>query len=202
MRFTVICLASFLLFAGIVFSIFPGISLVSPVREIVQVSPIATPASSPIVVQEKPTTLLIPTLNISAEVEYVGLDNERRMDIPKAWENVAWYERGPVPGETGSAVIAGHLDSPTGPAVFYSLAKLKPGDSIIVQTKQGKELEFVVELVEQYKDAQFPISEVFSSSDGEKRLNLITCAGTFSQLSRRYSDRLVVFTVLKEIAEG
>ena len=72
----------------------------------------------------------------------------------------------------------------------------------VVYNKQGKELEFVVELVEQYKDAQFPISEVFSSSDGEKRLNLITCAGTFSQLSRRYSDRLVVFTVLKEIAEG
>ena len=166
-----------------------NIPFISPV-------PFSTSVPSPTLIP-KPRTLEIPKLGVQTTVEFVGLDDERRMDVPKEWENVGWYQYGPIPGEAGSAVIAGHLDSPTGPAVFYDLSKLQPGDSIVVTNEQGNILEFIVEYIEQYKDVSFPIQKVFNDADNKKRLNLITCAGTFSRSRSVYSDRLVVFASLK-----
>lgn len=145
-----------------------------------------------------PVTLRIPKLGVTSEVEYVGLDAEGRMDVPKADENVAWFELGVRPGDVGSAVLAGHYDSKTGgPAVFYDLTKLTVGDIVEVLDGEGNELKFVVTDTATYKDADFPIDTVFAQNDA-RRLNLITCAGQFSQQQRNYSDRFVVFTELVE----
>src|SRR5689334_11364195 len=75
-----------------------------------------------------PKKLIIPGINVNANVEYVGLDSRRYMDVPKKAENVGWYDLGPRPGEIGSSVFAGHLDDESGaPAVFWNLKKLSPG---------------------------------------------------------------------------
>jgi LPXTG-site transpeptidase (sortase) family protein len=167
-------------------------SFVSPLT-----SPIATVIPSPDIIRSRPTRLQIPTLNIDTAVEWVGEDEQGRMDVPVDANNVAWYQKGPLPGELGSAVLAGHLDTPTGPAIFAHLAELTAGDRIYLTDEQGLEQTFVVEEVDTYKDATFPLKYVFSRKDAS-RLNLITCSGTFDSQTKNYSDRFVVFARLVE----
>lgn len=158
---------------------------------------VSSPTTSPISNFGQPTNLKIPAIEVDTTVESVGEDAEGRMDVPQEWNNVAWYNRGTEPGRTGSAVLAGHLDSPTGPAIFFNLAKLEIGDEVIVTNDTGEELTYLVTDKKTYPDAGFPIDHVFAQKDA-KRLNLITCTGVFNQSVKRYSDRLVVYTVLKE----
>lgn len=145
----------------------------------------------------KPVRLEIEKLNIASEVEWVGLAADGRMDVPKQDENVGWFELGAKPGETGNSVLAGHFDSKDGgPAVFYELGKLQPGDEVIVVDENSQKRVFVVEKIANFEDATFPIEAVFGGST-KPQLNLITCAGTFDRTSNNYSNRLVVFTTLK-----
>lgn len=142
--------------------------------------------------------LEIPKLGVTAGVEHVGEDSEGRMDVPEDDDDVAWWKYGAKPGQTGSAVLAGHFDTRSGgAAVFYRLGKLKPGDEVTVADEDGDRLEFEVSEVKSYPDADFPIDLVFAQND-DQRLNLITCSGTFDRTVRNYTDRLVVFTRLKD----
>ena len=146
----------------------------------------------------KPVEVYIPKLNIRTTVEHVGEDQQGRMDVPKDDMNVAWFEPGYTPGKKGNAVLAGHYDTKSGgPAVFYSLPKLVPGDEVHVTDDAGNTLTFVVVDSATYPDADFPIQTVFGKSE-KPRLNLITCQGDFDEESKNYSDRLVVFTELKQ----
>lgn len=117
------------------------------------------------------------------------------MGVPSNYTDVAWYEGGPTPGTPGNAVIAGHLDSTTGPAVFYRLEDLKPGDEIITTTADGLEFRFVVTASETYDVADAPLERIFGNAI-RPQLNLITCDGAFDRSIRQYDKRLVVFTEL------
>lgn len=168
-----------------------------------QVQPQASPYSSvdtpPARVQVTsgvPQTISIPKIGVEAKVEKVGLDSQKRMDVPKNVNNVGWYELGFRPGERGSAVLDGHLDTVTGaPAVFYYLTSLAPGDQIIVTDDQGKTYTYQVEKQVAYPYNQVPLEEVFASSD-KPRLNLITCNGIWDVGNSNYSQRVVVYSVL------
>lgn len=149
------------------------------------------------VVISNPQTLSIPKLNVTTHIEHVGLDSKNRMDVPKDYQNVAWYELGYTPGETGSVVLAGHYDTPQGtPGVFYDLRTLEEGDEIIVEG-DNKSLTYVVTRSASYPFDQVPLNEVFDSRD-KKRLNLITCEGVFDSTAQNYSDRFVVYAVFSE----
>ncbi len=159
-------------------------------------SPINSPLPSPSFVErfEEPKILYIPKINISANMESVGMDNEGKMDVPKLAENAGWYNLGAKPGEKGSAVMAGHLDDITGaPAVFFNLNQLIEGDEVLVTDKLDKITRFKVLRKEVYDFDKFPLQEVFALSD-KAYLNLITCDGSFDQASRNYSKRMVVYT--------
>jgi len=132
-------------------------------------------------------------VKVDAQVEHVGLTEERAMDVPKAWENVAWYKPGFTPGEQGNSVLAGHLDSDTGPAVFWNLKDLKVGEEVSILMDTGKTLRFRVTKAQVYHAEEAPIHEIFGPSDS-KRLNLITCDGAFDAETKSYDLRLVVFT--------
>lgn len=144
---------------------------------------------------EAPIGLSIPAINVNATVERVGLDAVGNMDVPSGYESVAWYEKGAKPGATGNSVIAGHLDSRNGPAVFYRLSDLAPGDEIIVTTHDGEELRFVVDRVATFDTETAPRYEVFGPSSSAN-LNLITCEGTFDSAAGAYDERLVVYSTL------
>lgn len=113
------------------------------------------------------------------------------MDVPKRWENVAWYKPGYEPGVPGNAVIAGHLDSDTGPAVFWNLKSLTPGDVVSIVNDRGETVRFAVKTSEVYFADDAPLLRIFGPSD-TARLNLITCDGAFDKEARKYDRRLVV----------
>ncbi len=155
----------------------------------------ATTLSQPIAAS-KPSRLVVPSLGIDTGVEYVGLDSEERMDVPKDPAKVAWYQLGPKPGEKGSAVMAGHLDDPNGdPAVFWNLSKIAIGDEIQVKDTEGKNLIFKVVDVKTYPYNDFPLEYVFADQSSN-RLNLITCNGTWDKENNTYLERKVVFSEL------
>ena len=146
---------------------------------------------------QAPVGLRIPGIGVDAGVQWVGVDENGDMMVPSNYDDVAWYEPGPRPGERGNAVINGHFDSTTGPAVFWDLGQLQPGDEVIVRTHGDQELRFIVTAIESYKTEEAPLTRIFGPTS-ERNLNLITCDGTFLQDIRQYDRRLVVYTVLAE----
>src|SRR5918998_469877 len=123
-----------------------------------------------------PARLRVPTIKVDAAVEHVALTEDGAMDTPKDYANVAWYNLGPKPGQPGNATIAGHVDSKRGPAVFWDLRKLKPGDEVYAIGDDGVERRFVVTVLEFYKRPDAPLQRIFGPAPGT-HLNLITCAG-------------------------
>lgn len=157
----------------------------------------STPLDQTSALTPEPQNLIIPKINVNAVIEQVGEDLEGKMDVPKEAQNVGWYEFGYKPGEKGSAVLAGHLDTVTGaPAVFYNLGQLQIGDEVIVTDKSGKNMLFTVTKVQSYPFDQVPLQDIFTNND-KPRLNLITCTGTWNVGARNYSNRLVIYTELK-----
>ena len=142
-----------------------------------------------------PERLVIPKLKLDVPIESVGLDPDGRMAVPQNPSDAGWYQWGPKPGEPGQAVIDGHLDTATSAAIFWHLNTLKPGDIIQVIDSGHVTKTFQVERLKTFKDATFPINEVFGSTN-DSRLNLITCGGTWDIGTKNYSDRLVVFATL------
>lgn len=144
-----------------------------------------------------PATLIIPKLNITSAVERVGLTATNNMDVPKDASHVAWYMHGPKPSEAGSAVIAGHYDTATGrPAIFYDLSKLEKGDELEVISENAVRSIFVVTRKDRIAYDTLPKEELFTTTS-EKQLNLITCGGIWDSKRKTYSERIVVYTILK-----
>jgi len=141
-----------------------------------------------------PSRLMIPAINVDAAIESVGLTSQGAMAVPAGPADAAWFDLGPRPGESGSAVIAGHEGWKDNiKAVFDDLYKLQKGDKIYVEDEQGATTTFVVSGMQTY-DQNGDASGIFSSTDGKAHLNLITCEGTWNAAEKSYSNRLVVFT--------
>jgi sortase (surface protein transpeptidase) len=141
--------------------------------------------------------LRIPKIGLDTAVQQVGLDETGAVGVPSNYTDVAWYTASARPGNTGNAVIDGHLDSMTGPAVFYRLGDLQPGDDVFVTTADGVELRFVVTALETYATDDAPTYSVFGPATAPQ-LNLITCDGTFDHAVHQYDQRLLVRTVLAQ----
>ena len=138
-----------------------------------------------------PVHIEIPAIGVSAAVIRLGLNRDGTMQVPADFGVTGWFTGGPAPGETGPAVIAGHIDSRTGPAVFYRLRELRGGDRIEVRRADRTAVHFVVDGVVQYPKQAFPTEVVFGPAP-EPLLRLITCGGTFDRSRRSYRDNVVV----------
>lgn len=140
-----------------------------------------------------PARLRIPSIEVDAAVQHVGINAKGNMATPSNFKDVAWYKYGPAPGASGSAVVAGHLDNGLGrPAVFWRLRDLQAGDTIEVTGEDGVIRRFVVTGAQIYPYKNVPTGEIFDPS-GNARLALITCAGTWIPKEKTYDQRLVVF---------
>jgi LPXTG-site transpeptidase (sortase) family protein len=145
-----------------------------------------------------PVRLQIPSLGIDANVQYVGITAHATMAVPNNFTDVGWYKYGPVPGSSGSAVMAGHVDNALAlPGVFKHLQDIQQGEDIYVLTKDGNKQHFVVDEVDIYNVNDVPTSRVFETS-GSAHLNLITCDGTWVQSQKQYDQRLVVYSHLSD----
>jgi len=138
-----------------------------------------------------PARIGIPAIGVSAAVVRLGLKPDGTLEVPSDFDDTGWYTGGPAPGETGPAVIAGHIDSQRGPAVFYRLRELRPGDEITVGRADGSSVRFTVDGIAQYPKRAFPTEAVFGPSP-DPILRLITCGGSFDRSRRSYRDNVVV----------
>ncbi|MET9341366.1 class F sortase [Nonomuraea sp. NPDC003804] len=148
-------------------------------------------------IDSPPLNLQIPSLDIAAAVMRVGVDEDGRIGAPplSVSDKVGWFKMGPRPGAPGAAVMVGHYDNTTGPAVFYRISELTPGRRVFVTRKDGRRLRFVVTKVATYPKDEFPAREVYGDP-GHPALRLITCAGAFNTTTRHYLDNTVVFAKL------
>jgi hypothetical protein len=138
-----------------------------------------------------PVRVEIPAIGVSSRLVRLGLAADGTMEVPRDDDLAGWFTGGPMPGQDGPAVIAGHIDSKTGPAVFYRLGDLRPGDVVRVQRADGGWLAFAVTGTARYPKAEFPTEAVFGPAPFPV-LRLVTCGGTFDRASGHYLDNLVV----------
>jgi sortase (surface protein transpeptidase) len=159
-------------------------------------SPTPSPTRSPLPAKDLPTGVVpvrieIPSIDLDADVGDLAI-GPGDPEVPEAWEDAGWYTTTRNPGEFGPAVIAGHIDSKAGPAVFHRLDELTEGDEVIVHGQDGESRTFTVRDSGQYPKTSLP-DEVFGFGQARPELRLITCGGSFDSTAGHYVDNLVVY---------
>jgi sortase (surface protein transpeptidase) len=142
-----------------------------------------------------PVSLRIPAIGVKARVIPLGLDADGGAAVPSLSTPflTSWYDRGPAPGEAGPAVLLGHVDSAAvGPAVFYKLGDLVPGDLVYVTRRDHRTAVFRVTAVALYPEQDFPAKQVYGFT-ARPTLRLVTCGGDFDEQTHRYLDRTIAF---------
>lgn len=142
-----------------------------------------------------PLHISIPVIGVSARLVVLGLNKDGSPQVPTSWYVPGWYKYDATPGQLGTAVILGHIDSVAGPAVFYRLSQLKDGNRVIVKLRDGQTVQFAVIAVREYLKAKFPIRYVYEPRH-YAALQLVTCGGAFDYQTHHYLSSIVVFTKL------
>jgi LPXTG-site transpeptidase (sortase) family protein len=146
-----------------------------------------TPATTAV-----PVRVQIPAIGVDSGLVDLGVDATGALLPPADFSTAGWFAAGTVPGEIGPAVLAGHVDDYTGPAVFYRLEDLTAGDQVVVTRTDGRTVTFTVDRVASYPKDDFATTEVYGPT-ADAQLRLITCGGTFDRSRRSYVDNVVVY---------
>jgi sortase (surface protein transpeptidase) len=149
----------------------------------------------PALSRSRPVRLTIPAIQVATSVTKLGLQANHQVMVPTNTTTVGWYIDGAAPGQVGSAVILGHVDSYLGPGVFFDLKNLKAGDRINVVLADGAVTSFAVTRVVEYSKTSFPDKLVYGSN-GTQSLQLVTCGGTFDHATGHYESNIVVYSHL------
>ncbi len=152
--------------------------------------------SNPEVARSTPVELRIPAIGVAGPLTTLGQDLDGSVQVPNDPEQAGWFWPGPSPGQVGSAVILGHVDSTEGPAVFYELRFLQAGDRVVVTLADGVVAQFRVTRVTTYLNEQFPARQVYAASGGARALQLVTCGGEYDAANDGYQSNVVVYTTL------
>jgi hypothetical protein len=159
---------------------------------------VRTPAGLAPIRRSVPVRLVIGSLGIATHVGSVGLLPNHQVMVPTSTRTVSWFRLGPTPGQIGSSVILGHVDSYQGPGVFFNLKLLRPGAVISVTLADGATARFGVVRVVQYSKTGFPDRLVYGAH-GTRLLNLVTCGGVFNRATGHYESNIVVFSKLVSV---
>jgi len=151
-----------------------------------------------VVARSVPVTLRIPVIGLAVSLSELGLNPDGTVQVPTDFQQPGWFDLGPSPGQVGSAVILGHVDSYQGPAVFFQLNTLLAGDQVYVTLADGAVADFTVDTVVMYPKVGFPDSLVYASH-GYSALQLVTCGGAFDTATGHYLSNIVVYTSLVSI---
>ena len=161
------------------------------VEEAVSALPLAGPRGPSTQVVARPVKLGVPRLDLATRLMELGLQADGSVEVPRDAAVAGWFRRGPTPGMLGSSVILGHVDSMTGPGVFFGLSRLERGDPITVELDDGSIVRFEVRSVRTYLNADFPAQKVYGSH-GRSELNLVTCGGAYDADLGGYQANVVV----------
>ena len=155
-------------------------------------------AGGPSLERSEPVSLAIPAIGVDSAVLHLGLNADGTIQVPSLVTSAgmaAWYKYSATPGQVGASVIEGHVDSTQGPAVFFRLGALSPGDTIDVRLPDGVTAIFRVTGVREYAKSQFPAKAIYGATD-YAALRLITCGGVFDYTTGHYLSSTVVFASL------
>ena len=142
----------------------------------------------------EPVRLRIPAIGVATRLVRLGLAPDGTIAAPVRYDAAGWYAAGPRPGQPGPAVILGHVDTTSGPAVFYRLAALHTGDAVVVDRADGTAVRFRVSGRLQVAKSAFP-AELLYAPTLAPVLRLVTCGGSFDSTTGHYRDNVVVTAV-------
>lgn len=144
-----------------------------------------------------PTRLRIPDINVDAPFTDLAVAASGQLDAPPPDDTnlVGWFADGASPGERGTSIIAGHVDTKTSAAVFARLSELEKGDRFEVERADGRKAKFVVDHAESFDKDDFPDKRVYADTD-DAQVRLITCSGEYDRKIKDYTENLVVFAHL------
>ncbi|HZD75236.1 MAG TPA: class F sortase [Actinomycetota bacterium] len=143
-----------------------------------------------------PVRISIPRIHVSSSLDRLGQAADGTVEVPTQWQVAGWYALGPRPGAAGSAVILGHVDSKSGPAVFFRLRELRVGDVVEIARSDHSTVRFVVRRTAQYPKRRFPTEEVYYPTLAPE-LRLVTCGGTFDDTTGHYRSNIIVFATVE-----
>ena len=162
------------------------------------IGPFEGRAHGPSLHRSPPLSIDIPAIGLHSKLLHLGINSNGTIQVPSLHTRAgeaAWYKYSATPGEIGASVIEGHVDSYRGPAVFFRLGALHPGESVDVTLADGISAVFRVTGVREYAKSNFPAKTVYDTP-GYAALRLITCGGTFDYSTRNYLSSIVVFAAL------
>ena len=160
--------------------------------------PTAGNARGPSLRRSLPVSVDIPAIGVDSKLLHLGVNSNGTIRVPSLYtrpNQAAWFKYSAAPGQIGASVIEGHLDGYHGPAVFFRLGALRPGDRIDVTLADGITAIFRVTGVRQYPKSRFPARAVYGTT-GYAALHLITCGGAFDHATGHYLSSTVVFASL------
>jgi hypothetical protein len=166
----------------------PAVRAATPLPRATVTEPEPEPVTDPVGIR-------IDALDVDVPVVPVGLEEDGEMEIPDDAHEIGWYHPGVRPGEKGSAVLAGHVDSKEGPGAFWGLRDLVLDDVVTITHADGTERSWRVVAREQYAKDELPIDDVFVWGGDTEQLALITCGGPWNADRASYRDNIVVYTV-------
>jgi hypothetical protein len=141
-----------------------------------------------------PVRIRIPAAQVDSALQRLSRAPDGTIRVPTRPGIAGWYAEGPRPGQPGPAVILGHVDSATGPAVFFHVPELRPGDAVHIDRADGSTARFRVTHLSQVSKNRFPTDLVYAPTL-EASLRLVTCGGSIDAASRHYRDNVIVFAV-------
>ncbi len=138
-----------------------------------------------------PVAIRIPRLGVDSSLVPIVVDDTGALQPPPSPDVAGWYTASAVPGDLGPTIIAGHVDSRTGPGVFNGLDSLKPGDKVEVVRSDGRTVTFWVLSTDTFDKDRFPTESVYGPAPVPE-LRLITCGGRFDHNAGRYLANVIV----------
>jgi hypothetical protein len=156
-------------------------------------SPATIVPAPAVVARSVPVAVRIPAIGLAVWLTQLGLNSNGTVEVPTSVQVPGWFSPGPSPGQVGSAVILGHVDSYQGAGVFFQLRTLQPGNQIEVNLADGVIATFKVTSVAMYQKTQFPDQQVYGST-GSSDLQLVTCGGAFDSQTGHYLSNIVVYS--------
>ena len=168
----------------------PGVVGAGPDRA--AAAPVPVPGTLPPSGLAPPVRLRIPSIGVDSDLVGLRVQRDGTLAAPTTFSQAGWWRDGPTPGAPGAAILAGHVDSQSGPGVFLRLRDLLPGAGFTVARGDGSVGSFVVDAVKEYPKRDFPSGLVFDSGS-TATVRLITCGGDFDRSTGHYLDNIVVF---------
>ncbi len=159
---------------------------------------IGSSARGPSLPRSLPVSVDIPAIGVNSKLLHLGLNPDGTIQVPSLETSsgvAAWYKYSATPGQIGSSVIEGHVDSRQGPAVFFRLGTLRPGDTVDITLADGITAIFRITGVREYAKSKFPAKAIYGVTD-YAALRLITCGGAFDYATGHYLSSTVVFASL------